>query len=155
MNNEYEIAYLKAADELEALLKRQEETEGRILALRKTMTALSSLIQQGGELVNAERFAKAERLVQSSFTTLTEDVFKIVSHSIEPLTTTDVRDEVLKLGGSFTEHKNQLATVNAVLGRLTEQDKIKEVMKESRRAWKRVPPSMTAEELQTFRKKQK
>jgi hypothetical protein len=50
-----------------------------------------------------------------------------------------VREELNKLGGSIAVHRNPLATINAVLNRLVEQGRLKETVKDGRKAWQREP----------------
>jgi DNA repair exonuclease SbcCD ATPase subunit len=135
-NEQYRKAYETAAAELEAALKQQEKLEERILSLRKTMNVLSTLLQQAGEEMDHRdrAFARVEQIMQTS---LTDDIFKIVSLAPEALTTKDIREELNKLGGSVAEHSNPLATINAVANRLAEHGRIKETVKDGRKAWER------------------
>ena len=136
-NRPYREAYEAAAAELEALIKEQERIEARILALRKSMNGLALLIaeHEGNDFTE---YAHA-RLREIVDTTLTGDIRKIVTASGGPLTTSDVREELNKLGGSMAESSNPLATINAILNRLQEQGYVKETVKDGRKAWQRRP----------------
>ncbi|MFI5115190.1 MAG: hypothetical protein ACHP8B_00690 [Terriglobales bacterium] len=138
-DSDYRTAYHTAATELESLLKEQTRIDERILALRKTMNILSTLIQQsadGSKGTEDYRFGRVEQLIQG---TLTEDIRKIMAASPDPLTTSDVRDELNKLGNTMAEQSNPLATINAILNRLHEQGTAVETLKNGRKAWKRHP----------------
>ncbi len=134
-NEQYRRAYEAAASELEGILIEQEKAEQRILALRKTMNALSTLCEQEG--INTSdldaRYARLMRVVQGS---LSEDILKIINATREPLTTGDIRDELNKLGGSLAEQSNPLATINAVASRLAEAGQVKDAVKDGRKAWR-------------------
>ena len=136
-NKPYREAYEAAASELEALVKEQERIEGRILSLRKSMTALAQLISEHeGRNGNFEDYADA-RVREVVDTSLTEDIKKILTASGKALTTSDVREELNKLGGSLAEHNKPLATINAILNRLHEQGFAVETVKDGRKAWLR------------------
>jgi len=132
-NKNYRKALESALQELEGLLQEEERIQQRMLSVRKTINALSILCQEAGEKADWRERASAhlERILQGS---VTDDIFKVVSAESEPLTTTEIRDELRKLG-SLEDHKNPLATINAVLGRLVEQGKLREVLKDGRKAW--------------------
>jgi len=135
-NEDYRKAYESAAKELEQLVQQQERTEDRILALRKTMNVLSTLCQQEGVDLSEidKRHARLAQIIEGS---VTEDILKVISAASGPMTTSEVREELNKLGGSMAEQSNPLATINAVLNRLTEQDRVKETVKDGRKAWGR------------------
>ena len=136
-NENYRKAYKTAADELENLLAQQEQTEERILALRKTLNVLSTLCQQAG--LNTDdldkRYARLEKTIESS---LTDDICRIVSAAHEPLTTGEVREELNKLGESLAEQSNPLATISSILNRLAESDRVHETVKNGKKAWERM-----------------
>jgi hypothetical protein len=136
-NQDYRTAYDAAASELESLLNDQERIEARIVGLRKTMNALATLISQHeGRESDFTEYAHA-RMRQLVDTTLTEDILRIVSSASGAMTTSDVREELKELGGSIAEHSNPLATINAVLNRLAEQGRVRETVKDGRKAWER------------------
>jgi hypothetical protein len=137
-NESYHKAYEAAATELEQLLQQQTKVEERILALRKSMNALALLISEHeGADKNFWDYANAEmrKMVDTSLTT---DIKKIMATSGQALTTSDVRDELNKLGGSLAEQSNPLATINAILNRLKEQGYVTETLKDGRKAWRKV-----------------
>jgi hypothetical protein len=135
-NAEFRRAYKTAAAELEELLEQQERAESRMLALRKTMNALATLIAQcEGKESDFTEYAHAH-MRELVDTTLTDDIFHIVAGASGPMTTSDVREQLKELG-SLAEHSNPLATINAILNRLEEQGKVKETVREGRKAWKR------------------
>jgi hypothetical protein len=138
-NTDYRNAYEVAAGELNALLEQQEKLEDRILALRKTMNALSTLCQQEGfNTTNVDRaYGRLREMADSS---ITDDIRRILSAAKEPLTAGDVREEMNKLGGSLAEHSNPLATIHAVLGRLAESGFARETLKGEKKAWMKVHP---------------
>lgn len=139
-NKTYHEAYKQAATELEDLLNQQSQIEERILALRKTMNSLAILISQHeGKDKNFADFANA-RMRELIDSTLTDDIRRIIATSSDSFTTSDVREELNKLGGSLAEHSNPLATINAILNRLAEQGYARETVKDGRKAWKRSTP---------------
>lgn len=140
LNKSYHETYEAAASELESLLQEQSRIEDRILALRKSMNALAYLISTHDP--NDKDFldhANA-RLREIVDTSVTADIRRILAASESSLTTSDVRDELNKLGGSLAEQSNPLATINAVLHRLTEQGQAAETLKDGRKAWKWLSP---------------
>ena|SRR5205809_6784157 len=136
-NENYRKAYKTAADELEQLLAQQEQIEERVLALRKTLNVLSTLCQQGGLNTGDldRRYAELDKRIESS---LTNDIYRIISAARKPLTTGEVREELNKLGGSLAEHSNPLATIHAILNRLVESGRAHETVKDGKKAWERM-----------------
>ena len=132
-NKSYRKALDAAFTELEELLHEEERIQNRMLSVRKTINALSILCQEAGEHTDFRERASATmlRMLEGS---ITEDIFKVLRAAKEPLTTSEVRDELKKLG-SLGEHKNPLATINAVINRLVEQGKLMETLKSGRKAW--------------------
>ena len=140
---DYRKAYEAATSELESLLERQEETDRRIMSLRKTMNALSTLLQEAGDDAHwrDRAYARVEQVFQNS---LTDDIFKVLNAAYpKALTTGDVRDELNKLGVDLSEQSNVMATVNAILNRLAESERAEKTVKDGRKAWKRRPLSVT------------
>jgi hypothetical protein len=138
-NESYQQAYEAAASELEELLHEQSRIEARVLELRKTMSALAYLITASDPKDKTFLDHANARLREIVDTSVTADIRRILTASESPLTTSDVRDELNKLGGSLAEQSNPLATINAVLHRLTEQNFAVETLKNGRKAWKRHP----------------
>jgi hypothetical protein len=138
-NESYQQAYGAAANELEELLQEQSRIEARILELRKTMNALAYLITASDPKDKTFLDYADGRLRELVDTSITADIRRILGASDSPLTTSELRDELKKLGGSLAEHSNPLATINAVLHRLTEQNFAVETLKDGRKAWKRHP----------------
>ena len=136
-NEDYRKAYKTAADELEQVLAQQEQIEERVLALRKTLNVLSTLCQQEGLNTGDldRRYAELDKRIESS---LTNDIYRIVSAARKPLTTGEVREELNKLGGSLAEHSNPLATIHAILNRLVESGRAHETVKDGKKAWERM-----------------
>jgi hypothetical protein len=133
-NEDYRKAYETATGELEKLLGEQEKLEKRVLALRKTLNVLSTLCQQEGmDTTDLDRrYARMMEIVES---TLTKDILQIVRNSAVGITAAEIREELIKLGGSLAEHSNPLATIHAVLNRLTESGRVKETLKNGKKAW--------------------
>jgi prefoldin subunit 5 len=137
MNKTYHEAYAAAAGELESLLKDQERIEERVLSLRKTMNALATLISQHeGKDKNFMDYAHAQ-MRELVDTGLTRDVQRIVTASPQPLTASEIRTELNELGGSLAELSNPLATIHAILNRLSESGRVKETLKDGKKAWTR------------------
>lgn len=131
---DYKKALDAAVDELEALLQQQEEIAGRILSLRKTVVALSTLCEESGEKADWKQRASSQLLDTLEGTTITEDILRVIHTSNTPMTTTMIKDQ-LDLIGTLDRHKNPLATINAVLGRLKEQGKVREIISGNKKLW--------------------
>jgi hypothetical protein len=136
-NKAYRKAYQDAASELEALLRDQELIEERILGLRQTMNALAVLISQHeGKDKNFMEWAHAS-LQEILDTSITQDIQRVVSLSPHPLTAMEIRTELNKLGGSLAEQSNPLATIHAILNRLSESGRVVECVKDGKKAWRK------------------
>jgi len=135
-NPDYRTAYQVAEEELHSLVDQKDQIDVRITALRKTMTALATLIAQDDEdfLENARE--KVWRILDLS---TTDDVFNVVAAANGPVTSSDVLEELKRLGCTAIQHANPLATINAILNRLTEQEKLEVTKKGDRKAWIRKP----------------
>jgi hypothetical protein len=131
-------AYMTAANELESLLSDQERIEERILSLRKTMNALATLISQYDKKDEDFMAYAAGRLRNLIDTSLTDDIHKIVSASPHALIASEIREEIKELGNSLAENSNPLATIYAILNRLSESGRVKETTKDGKKAWERV-----------------
>jgi hypothetical protein len=156
-NKSFVEAYGAAASELESLLQEQDRIETRILALRKTMNALSTLISQHeGEDKDFMDYA-AGWLRETFDTSITENIARVVNASRQPLTASEIRNELKELGGSLAEHSNPLATIHAILGRLSESGRVNETLKDGKKAWVRVerPANSLANIFNTPEMKQK
>jgi DNA-binding CsgD family transcriptional regulator len=143
-NETFHKAYETAASELESLLRDQERIEERILSLRKTMNALATLISQHeGKDKNFLDYARAHmrELVDTS---LTRDIQRIVNASPQPLTASEIRAELKELGGSLAEHSNPLATIYAILNRLSESGRVEETLRDGKKAWARRVVSLSS-----------
>ncbi|MGD0569779.1 MAG: hypothetical protein ABSA78_15370 [Candidatus Sulfotelmatobacter sp.] len=135
-SHDYRTALDAAVAELEDLLMTQEVLRGRILSLRKTVYALSTLCQEAGEKLEWRERSSA-RLKEVLESSITDDILNVVYGSAVPLTTTGVRNELEKIG-TLERHKNPLATINAVLTRLVQQGKLMETKTTSgRKAWEK------------------
>ncbi len=124
-DQDYRKALESAVRELEALLEVQEDTASRILSLRKTVNALSVLCEESGESADWRHNA-SQRLRDALESSITEDILNVVYAHATPMSTTDIKNELEKIG-TLDEHKNPLATINAVLNRLKEQGKVRDV----------------------------
>lgn len=136
-NRSFRQAYDAAASELESLLKEQDRIEERILSLRKTMNALAILISQREGKDKNFADSAAAWLRRETDTSITRDIERVVNASAQPLTASEIRRELQELGGSLAEHSNPLATIYAIVGRLVEAQRIKETVKDGRKAWTR------------------
>jgi hypothetical protein len=130
-------AYGAAASELESLLKKQDRIEERILSLRKTMNALATLISQHEGEEKGVDYMRAW-LRDTIDTSITENITLVVNTARQPLTASEIRNELKELGGRVVEHSNPLATIHAILGRLSESGRVKETLKDGKKAWVRV-----------------
>lgn len=134
-NKSFREAYDAAASELESLLKDQDRIEERMLSLRKTMNALAILISQHeGKDKNFMDYAGAW-LRENVDSSITRDITRVINASLQPLTASEIRNEIRELGGSLAEHSNPLATIHAILSRLSESGRVKETLKDGKKAW--------------------
>ncbi len=138
MNQTYREAYEAAAKELESLLTEHERIEERVLSLRKTMNALSTLISQHGGKDKDLMDAAAARLREVIDASLTDDIHKILTAAKHPLTASEIRLELKELGDGLAEHSNPLATIHAILNRLAESGRAHETVKDGKKAWERM-----------------
>jgi len=138
-NTSFHAAYAAAASELESLLTEQDRIEERILALRKTMNALATLISQH-EGIDKDFFDYATAWMREVVdTSVTQDILRVINASAEPLTASEIRAELNELGGSMAEQSNPLATIHAVLNRLAESGRAQETIKHNgKKAWCRI-----------------
>ena len=132
----YRVAYEAAEDELDSLIDKKDEIETRITALRKTMNALATLISQEDEGFDKQ---SSEALMDRLDLSLTDDILNVVSAATGPVTSSDVLEELKKLGCTAIHHSNPLATINAILNRLKERGALEETKKDDRKAWRRKP----------------
>lgn len=130
-------AYKDAATEMESLLAEQERIEERILSLRKTMNALATVISQLPEKGNVTDIAGAA-VLRMRETSLTDDILHIVATAKTPLTAKEIRTELTEIGVNISEHSNPLATIHAIVGRLTESGRVHETVKDGKKAWERM-----------------
>ena len=94
------------------------------MALRKTMNVLSTLCQQEG--VDISEIDRGYRHVLRMMENLTSQTTssRIVSASNFPMTTTEVREQLKELSRIMTDHRNPLASINAILNRLAESGRV-------------------------------
>jgi hypothetical protein len=131
-NKDYRKAYETAAEELQDALAQKKKIEARILSLRKTMNTLSTLLEDDKKWL-ANTMGVLSQLGELS---LTDEISAAITQSNQPLTTTEIKNEVSKFSRSLERHKNPLATINAIAKRLVEQGKLEEVLKDGRKAWR-------------------
>jgi uncharacterized membrane-anchored protein YjiN (DUF445 family) len=136
---DYKKALESAVYELESMLLEQEKIAERILSLRKTVAALSTLCEESGEPMNWREHASARLLETLEGSTITEDVLQAVTNAAFPISTTLIKEELEKIG-TLDQHKNPLATINAVLNRLKEQGKVQEIVSGTKKLWKKSEP---------------
>lgn len=137
-NATFRKAYDDAADELNMLLTEQERIEERILSLRKTMTALSTLIGQQSEKDKDFMDQLSGQVRTLIDVTLTDDIHRILMTARRPLTATEIRSELSGIGQSLVEQSNPLATIHAILNRLAESGRAHETIKDGKKAWERM-----------------
>jgi hypothetical protein len=137
-NAPFIAAYKAATDEMELLLKEQERIEDRILSLRKTMNALATVIAQHDSPDKSFTDFAAAAMRSIIDTSLTEDILRIINAAKGPLTASEIRAELNELGGSLIEHSNPLASIHAILSRLTESGRAHETVRDGKKAWERV-----------------
>jgi hypothetical protein len=137
-NETFRKAYDEAANELNALLTEQERIEERILSLRKTMTALSTLIGQNSEKEKGFMDQLSGQIRTMIDVSLTDDIHKILMAARRPLTAIEIRAELKELGQTLAEQSNPLATIYAILNRLAESGRAHETIKDGKKAWERM-----------------
>jgi len=140
-NKSFLEAYGDAASELESLLQEQDRIEVRILALRKTMNALAILITLS-EGKDKKIIDDVTAWLRDTFdSSITENIARVINASGQPLTASEIRDELKELGDSLAQHSNPLATIHAILGRLSGSGRVNETLKDGKKAWVRVERS--------------
>jgi hypothetical protein len=137
-NEAFRKAYDAAANELNALLTEQEHIEERILSLRKTMTALSTLIGQHSEKDKDLMDQLSGQIRTMIDVSLTDDIHRILMAARRPLTAIEIRAELKELGQTLAEQSNPLATIYAILNRLAESGRAHETIKDGKKAWERM-----------------
>ena len=100
------------------------------------MNALATLISQEDEGFDKQ---SSEALMDRLELSLTDDILNVVSAAPDPVTSSDVLEELKKLGCTAIHHSNPLATINAILNRLKERGALEETTKDDRKAWRRKP----------------
>jgi hypothetical protein len=134
-DQDYRKALETAVSELEDLLETQEEIATRVLSLRKTVNALSVLCEETGGAADWRKHA-SQRLRDALDSSITEDILSVVYAHAMPMTTTEISNELEKIG-TLEDHKNPLATINAVLNRLKEQGKVMDIDSHGKKKWLR------------------
>jgi hypothetical protein len=131
-HSDYRDAYEVAEQEAQSLIKQKDQIDRRLATLRKTLNALATLMEQENK-----RFVPAshQQMMDLLSLTMTDDIVNIVSAAPEPMTSSDVLEELRRLGSIAINHDNPLATVNAVLNRLVERIKLEPTTKNGRKAW--------------------
>lgn len=104
-----ELAHLQ--QEMGECLKRQEQLEKKIVALRQTITALSDVL--------GERFVEEDSL---GLTDAVRIAFKTYG---QPMAPTDVKDRLEQMGYDTTKYGNLMASVHTIINRLQRQGQIK------------------------------
>jgi hypothetical protein len=137
-NETFRKAYDAAASELNELLAEQERIDERILSLRKTMTALSTLIGQNSEKDKDFMDQLSGQIRTMIDVSLTDDIHKILMAARRPLTAIEIRAELKELGQTLAEQSNPLATIYAILNRLAESGRAHETIKDGKKAWERM-----------------
>jgi len=139
----YREDYEKAASEVEKLLEQSEHLEEKILAARKRMAALGTLLGLDGEwkgnrkLVNEpgpldnRKYARTRSVIESRVS----DYIRRLMRTGRAFTTKEIKAELEQLGFRMTAHANPLATINAVCVSLTESGDLRRVEKHGRKAW--------------------
>ncbi len=120
MSVDFPAWYENAKAELEKLqgeraeLERQlEDREGQIAVLKRTVNFLAPLV--GKEPTPS---------VPPEGAGMTDSVRDILRKSPEPLTASEIRDALERLGFDMKSYSNPLATIHTVLRRLTEADEV-------------------------------
>ena len=139
----YREDYEKAASELEKLLEQSEKLDEKILATRKRMVALATLMGvdefKGNRLLPSDSrsdkdYARTQAVVQSRIS----DYIRRIMGTGRAFTTREIRAELEQLGFNLMAHANPLATINAVCASLVESGELRRVEKHGRIAWERV-----------------
>ena len=139
----YREDYEKAASEVESLLEQSEQIEEKIVAARKRMAALGTLLGLDREwkgnrkLVNEpgplddRKYARTRSFIESRVS----DHIRRLMHTGRAFTAKEIRAELEQMGFQMSAHSNPLATINAVCVSLTESGELRRVEKHGRKAW--------------------
>ena len=130
----YREDYEKAATVLEKLLDESEQLEEKILDARKRLNALETLM--GFEVFREYQkkgfnYLRVENLSQAR---LADQVRRLMKTG-RTFTTREIRAELEQVGVRIAAHTNPLATIDAVLGSLTESGELIQAKKHGRKAW--------------------
>lgn len=145
----YRDDYEKEKAKLRALIVHRDRLVPKILAARRRVVALATLLgqPQTGPTFSVE-------MVGLGRGRLTEVIRYILAASDEPLSAKMIEVELERLGFPIKEHSNPSASINSICNRLVEQGTAKEADLPGKKgkAWKRVAKfeEMTPEDQETF-----
>jgi hypothetical protein len=126
MSNEtsdYRHAYTRAKKELQSLLNVQQQTEKRLLVVRKSLETLKELCATEG--INIEPSEEAASLIE--YSTLADEIRTILkAHPGVGLRPHQLKEELTKLGHDLSQYQNPQATIHMILKRMVISKEVKE-----------------------------
>jgi hypothetical protein len=121
--SDYRRAYAKAQREFQELLEKQENTEKRLLIVRKSMETLRELCESEG--VAIEPSEEAADMLEHS--TLADEIRNILKARHPAwLRPNEVKAELVKLGHDLSGYQNPQATIHMILKRMVESREVEE-----------------------------
>jgi hypothetical protein len=141
MTDNYKKALQEAREELVKLLGQKEELDKRVAQLQQTVSGLSALC--GEEPVERQSAVQAAilrnyEMVLEGITGkpgLTDAVRAALKAFNRPLTPVEVRDGLISLGYDLSIYGNVLASIHTILKRLVDNEEVKEVEKDGKKAY--------------------
>jgi len=119
MSVNFQSWYENAKAELEKLEGEKAELEAALEAREKQIAALERTVNFLAPMVGQEAVP-----VAAESTGMTGSIREILKKSPEPLTASEIRDGLEKLGFDMKSYSNPLATIHTVLRRLAEAEEV-------------------------------
>jgi hypothetical protein len=123
MNSPYRSAFREALEELELALKAKDGLERRVAELQSALPALARL----GKPTRHEEKLMAElmEVAQHGRVNLTRAVRLVLAMAERPLTTVQIRDQLLRRNFSFSAYSNPMAAIHSALNRMAASGEVR------------------------------
>jgi len=123
MNSPYRSAFREALEELELALKAKDGLERRVAELQSALPALARL----GKPTRHEQKLMAELMeaAQHGAVNLTRAVRLVLAMAERPLTTVQIRDQLVRRNFSFSAYSNPMAAIHSALNRMAASGEVR------------------------------